>query len=202
MARPRSCTSRDIAKPEIGDDEVLVRVHAASIHVGDWILMTGSPFVMRLATGLRKPKNPVPGTDIAGHGRGGRRGGHAPSTRRRGLRMGYGRLRGVRAGQRGPSHQEAGQPHLRAGGRRRGLGIDRAPAPPRRRGGPARAEGPDQRSVRWRRHLRGPDREGPRCRGDRRDQHAERRAGPLPRCRPRRRLHPAGLHRGGSAATT
>ena len=58
--------ARDIAVPEIADDEVLVRVHAASIHVGDWILMTGSPFVMRLATGLRKPKNPVPGTDIAG----------------------------------------------------------------------------------------------------------------------------------------
>jgi NADPH:quinone reductase-like Zn-dependent oxidoreductase len=58
--------ARDIAKPEIGDNEVLVRVHAASIHVGDWILMTGSPFIMRLATGLRKPKNPVPGTDVAG----------------------------------------------------------------------------------------------------------------------------------------
>ena len=57
---------RDIDAPEIGDDEVLVRVHAASIHVGDLILMTGSPFVMRLATGLRKPKNRVPGTDIAG----------------------------------------------------------------------------------------------------------------------------------------
>src|SRR4051794_14294346 len=58
--------SRDIALPEIGPDEVLVRVHAASIHVGDWILMTGSPFVMRFATGLRKPKNPVPGTDFSG----------------------------------------------------------------------------------------------------------------------------------------
>jgi NADPH:quinone reductase-like Zn-dependent oxidoreductase len=58
--------SRDIKKPQIGDDEVLVRVHAASVHVGDWILMTGSPFVMRMATGLRKPKNPVPGTDVAG----------------------------------------------------------------------------------------------------------------------------------------
>jgi NADPH:quinone reductase-like Zn-dependent oxidoreductase len=56
----------DLDKPEIGDDEVLVRVRAASIHVGDWILMTGSPFVMRFATGLRKPKNPVPGTDVAG----------------------------------------------------------------------------------------------------------------------------------------
>ena len=58
--------AQEIDKPEIGDNQVLVRVHAASIHVGDWILMTGSPFVMRLATGLRKPKNRVPGTDVAG----------------------------------------------------------------------------------------------------------------------------------------
>jgi NADPH:quinone reductase-like Zn-dependent oxidoreductase len=58
--------ARDIERPEIGDDGVLVRVHAASVHLGDWILMTGSPFVMRFATGLRRPKNRVPGTDIAG----------------------------------------------------------------------------------------------------------------------------------------
>jgi NADPH:quinone reductase-like Zn-dependent oxidoreductase len=58
--------TREIDKPEVGDNEVLVRVHAASIHVGDWILMTGSPFVMRFATGLRRPKNAVPGTDVAG----------------------------------------------------------------------------------------------------------------------------------------
>jgi NADPH:quinone reductase-like Zn-dependent oxidoreductase len=58
--------TRDIPKPKVGDDDVLVRVHAASVHLGDWILMTGSPFVMRMATGLRKPKNPVPGTDVAG----------------------------------------------------------------------------------------------------------------------------------------
>ena len=57
---------RDIDRPEIGDGEVLVRVHAASIHVGDVIVMTGSPYLMRMATGLRKPKNQVPGTDIAG----------------------------------------------------------------------------------------------------------------------------------------
>ena len=56
----------DIPTPQIGDGEVLVRVHAASVHLGDWILMTGSPFVMRLATGLRRPKDPVPGTDVAG----------------------------------------------------------------------------------------------------------------------------------------
>ncbi len=63
---PAVLQARDIDKPEIGDGEVLVRVHAASIHVGDWILMTGDPFVMRFATGLRKPKQPIPGTDLAG----------------------------------------------------------------------------------------------------------------------------------------
>jgi NADPH:quinone reductase-like Zn-dependent oxidoreductase len=57
---------RVIDPPEIGDRDVLVRVRAASIHVGDVIVMTGSPYLMRLATGLRKPKNQVPGTDIAG----------------------------------------------------------------------------------------------------------------------------------------
>jgi NADPH:quinone reductase-like Zn-dependent oxidoreductase len=58
--------AQDIDRPEIADDEVLVRVHAASIHVGDWILMTGVPYVMRVGTGLSKPKNRVPGTDVAG----------------------------------------------------------------------------------------------------------------------------------------
>ena len=58
--------AQEIDKPEMGDDEVLVRVHAASVHVGDWILMTGTPFVMRFATGLRTPKSRVPGTDVAG----------------------------------------------------------------------------------------------------------------------------------------
>ena len=58
--------SQDIEEPRIADDEVLVRVRAASVHLGDWIIMTGSPYVMRLATGIRKPKNRVPGTDVAG----------------------------------------------------------------------------------------------------------------------------------------
>jgi NADPH:quinone reductase-like Zn-dependent oxidoreductase len=63
---PEVLQLQDVELPTIGPDEVLVRVHAASIHVGDWILMTGSPFVMRFVTGLRTPKNPVPGTDVAG----------------------------------------------------------------------------------------------------------------------------------------
>jgi NADPH:quinone reductase-like Zn-dependent oxidoreductase len=57
---------QDFAKPMVKDDEVLVRVHAASIHLGDWILMTGVPRIMRMATGLSKPKYRVPGTDVAG----------------------------------------------------------------------------------------------------------------------------------------
>jgi NADPH:quinone reductase-like Zn-dependent oxidoreductase len=63
---PEILQLQDVERPQPGDGEVLVRVHAASIHVGDWILMTGKPYVMRMATGIRKPKNPIPGTDIAG----------------------------------------------------------------------------------------------------------------------------------------
>ena len=63
---PEILEIRDVERPQVGDGEVLVRVHAASIHVGDWVVMSGKPYVMRMATGLRKPKNPIPGTDIAG----------------------------------------------------------------------------------------------------------------------------------------
>jgi len=57
---------REIAKPAVKDGEVLVRVVAASVHVGDWILVRGVPYVARVAVGITKPKNRVPGTDIAG----------------------------------------------------------------------------------------------------------------------------------------
>lgn len=56
----------DIAKPEPGDDEVLVRVHAAGVDYGVWHLMTGSPLLVRAAIGLRAPRNPVLGRDVAG----------------------------------------------------------------------------------------------------------------------------------------
>ena len=55
----------DVGQPSVGPNDVLVRVHAASIHLGDWILMQGEP-VMRMATGFRNPKNPIPGSDVAG----------------------------------------------------------------------------------------------------------------------------------------
>jgi NADPH:quinone reductase-like Zn-dependent oxidoreductase len=63
---PEILELQDVERPQVADGEVLVRVHAASIHIGDWILMSGKPYLMRMATGLRKPKNPIPGTDIAG----------------------------------------------------------------------------------------------------------------------------------------
>ncbi|MDT4978108.1 MAG: hypothetical protein QOG98_3866 [Pseudonocardiales bacterium] len=55
-----------IARPEIADNEVLVKVHAAGLDRGTWHMMTGLPYLGRLAFGLRKPKNPVPGIDLAG----------------------------------------------------------------------------------------------------------------------------------------
>jgi NADPH:quinone reductase-like Zn-dependent oxidoreductase len=58
---------RDIVRPVIGDDELLVRVHAAGVDRGVWHVMTGLPYPIRLAGyGLRAPKNPVPGMDLAG----------------------------------------------------------------------------------------------------------------------------------------
>lgn len=56
----------DIDKPESGDDEVLVRVHAAGVDYGVWHLMTGLPLPVRAAIGLRAPRNPVLGRDVAG----------------------------------------------------------------------------------------------------------------------------------------
>ena len=57
---------QDVAKPLVSDGEVLVRVHAASIHTGDFILARGLPYFLRFVTGIRKPKLRVPGTDVAG----------------------------------------------------------------------------------------------------------------------------------------
>ena len=57
---------RDIDKPEIGDNEVLVRIRAAGVNPADWAIMSGLPYVARPVYGLRKPKVSVRGTDVAG----------------------------------------------------------------------------------------------------------------------------------------
>ncbi len=56
----------DVDEPEVGDDEVLVRVHATSINSADWHLVRGIPSIARLQLGLRRPSFSVPGCDVAG----------------------------------------------------------------------------------------------------------------------------------------
>ncbi|MEO0808705.1 MAG: NAD(P)-dependent alcohol dehydrogenase, partial [Cyanobacteria bacterium J06643_4] len=58
---------QELDKPAIADNEVLVRVHGASVHAGDWHLMRGNPFLIRLMTGgVLKPKVTTIGTDVSG----------------------------------------------------------------------------------------------------------------------------------------
>jgi NADPH:quinone reductase-like Zn-dependent oxidoreductase len=57
---------RDVDKPEVGADQVLVRVRAAALNPGDWAIMSGLPYIARPVYGLRKPKKAVRGTDVAG----------------------------------------------------------------------------------------------------------------------------------------
>jgi NADPH:quinone reductase-like Zn-dependent oxidoreductase len=57
----------EIDMPAVGDDEVLVRVRAAGVDQGVWHMMAGLPYLIRIAGfGLRAPKNPVRGYDVAG----------------------------------------------------------------------------------------------------------------------------------------
>src|SRR6478735_6505507 len=59
--------SVQIGRPQIAEDEVLLRVHAAGLDRGTWHLMTGTPYLMRImGFGFRGPKNRVPGIDVAG----------------------------------------------------------------------------------------------------------------------------------------
>ena len=55
-----------ITVPEIAASEVLIRVHAAGLDRGTWHLLAGEPYLVRLVCGLRKPRNRVPGLDVAG----------------------------------------------------------------------------------------------------------------------------------------
>ena len=57
---------RDVEKPTPNDDQVLVRVRASSVNPADWHHVTGTPYLVRMGSGLRRPKQAVPGTDMAG----------------------------------------------------------------------------------------------------------------------------------------
>ena len=55
-----------VPRPVVRDDQVLIHVHAAGLDRGTEHLMTGKPYAVRLASGIRRPRNPVPGRDVAG----------------------------------------------------------------------------------------------------------------------------------------
>jgi NADPH:quinone reductase-like Zn-dependent oxidoreductase len=57
---------KDVDEPAVGDDQVLIRVQAAAVNIGDWHLLRGVPYVIRLVAGLRRPRREIPGLDIAG----------------------------------------------------------------------------------------------------------------------------------------
>jgi NADPH:quinone reductase-like Zn-dependent oxidoreductase len=57
---------KEIDKPVVTDGDVLVRVHAAALHAGDVFVMRGDPYVARMSAGWPKPKDYVPGYDVAG----------------------------------------------------------------------------------------------------------------------------------------
>lgn len=56
----------ELDRPPVGDDDVLIRVRATSVNTPDWITVTGVPYILRLRSGLRRPRAPVRGTDVAG----------------------------------------------------------------------------------------------------------------------------------------
>ena len=57
---------RDIRKPAFGESQVRLRVRAASFNAGDWYMMTGLPYLLRIGFGIRAPREKVPGNDVAG----------------------------------------------------------------------------------------------------------------------------------------
>jgi NADPH:quinone reductase-like Zn-dependent oxidoreductase len=57
---------QDVDKPEVGDGEVLVRVRAAAVSGSDWHILRGLPYAARPVVGVRRPRNRVPGLELAG----------------------------------------------------------------------------------------------------------------------------------------
>jgi NADPH:quinone reductase-like Zn-dependent oxidoreductase len=57
---------KEIDKPVVEENDVLVRVHAAALHAGDVFAMRGDPYLARMSAGWPKPKDYVPGYDVAG----------------------------------------------------------------------------------------------------------------------------------------
>ena len=184
----------EMARPEPGAGEVLVRVAAAGVDRGVWHLMAGKPYAARLAFGLRAPRNPV-------------RGWSSPAGWRRSAPRSRGSGRATRCSgsardpspstwsRRGEGGGQARLPDVRPGGGDAGVGVDGTAGGARPRARVGRAEGARDRRVRRRGHVRRADRQGVRRRGHRRLQHGEgrpgaRRSAPTPSSTTRRPTSP------------
>jgi len=64
---PDALELKEINKPEVTENGVLVRVCAASVNAGDYFSLKGEPWLARLAVGFPKPKDYIPGWDVSGH---------------------------------------------------------------------------------------------------------------------------------------
>ena len=106
---------RDVDRPTPGAGEVLVRVHAAGISRGDVHLMTGRALPGARRRRHPRPKNPLPGQDVAGTVVAIGAGRHPLRRRRRGLRHRPRVLRRVRRRPRGQARAQAGDPLVRPG---------------------------------------------------------------------------------------
>ena len=196
---PSMLRLEEIERPVAGEGEVLVRVRAASVNAADWHIVTGSPFVMRFVVGLRHPKSPVPGIDVAGEveavGRGVTRlrPGDAVYGTCDGAFAEYARVAEDRAAPK-PANltfEQAAAVPPRCG--------DRPPGPSRHRSLPVGPEGAGHRRVGGRRDIRRADRQGARGAGGRRVPCRQRRDGPVARRRSRHRLHAGGRDPRGGA---
>jgi NADPH:quinone reductase-like Zn-dependent oxidoreductase len=159
----------DIDKPVPTDNQVLVQVQAAGLHRGDWHVMTGLPYLIRVVVpslGLRKPKIPVRGMDVAGQV-------EAVGSNVTRFQPGdevFGWCDGAFAEYAcasGPARGQAGHPQLRAGRGRPHLWVRRPPGAPRCRRGPAGPAGAGHRGGRWGGVVRGPAGQGVRRHRDR-----------------------------------
>ena len=63
---PENLRCEEVRLPTIDDDQVLIRVRAASVNPLDWHIMRGSPYMVRLLAGLRTPKRAQMGVNVAG----------------------------------------------------------------------------------------------------------------------------------------
>jgi NADPH:quinone reductase-like Zn-dependent oxidoreductase len=64
--QPSVLETSEVAIPRPGRGDVLVKVSAASLHPGDYFIMTGEPYLVRLVFGLRRPRHRIPGMDLSG----------------------------------------------------------------------------------------------------------------------------------------